>query len=94
MQKGKGKAPPVVPPPIRPREGFLTAEEVALLDAPSSRLYRMILRQPEDYNNWQYSENHNEAFGYEGECNLDLNSIKVILLHDWLDASILKFYCM
>ena len=94
MQKGKGKAPPVVPPPIRLRDGFLNAEEVLTLDAQSSKLYKMILRQPEDDNNWQYSNYHTAAFCHDGECNLDIGSLKAIMTHDWLDASMIKFYCM
>ena len=82
MQKGKGKAPPVVPPPIRLRDGFLTDEEVLTLDAPSSKLYKMLLRQPEDENNWQYLDYHTEAFCNDGECNLDIGSLRAIMTHD------------
>ena len=93
--KGKRKVTPFVPPPMTPsRVDFLAAGELELLDGPSKRLHRMILRQPQDYNNWEYSDNHTLAFGYDGLCMIDLDSIKAIMLRDWLDASILKFYCM
>ena len=92
MQKSKSKSAAEHPSKIQ-REPILKDAEIALLDIPSINLYKIMMKQPDD-SSFQFDEYYNIAFGQPGKCFLDISGIKGLLLHDWLDASVVTLFCM
>ena len=92
MQKNKSKSPAKRPPKIQ-REAILSDAEIALLDIPSTNLYKILMKQPPEDNIFEFDDYYRLAFCRDGKCSLDMDSIKSLLLHDWLDASVVQLFC-
>ena len=76
------------------RMPFLTDAQIELLDNPSINLYKMLMKWPADENLFVFDEYYELAFGQNGNCTLDIASIKGLLLHDWLEACVIQLFCM
>ena len=82
--------------PLRqPNLQLLSEEVVRKLDFKSRALYDLLVEHPESINSWECDMLHVEAFGEPGSCYLDRSCIlDVINVGNFLDVSVLKFYCM